>query len=557
MSTLEISIVDGAAWDEARRYLPVIRRLAEKSARKRSDVVAAAAELDCGPTHVYALLRRYLADARLTSLLPRRRGPARGISLLDQEVDTLINEVIDNVYLTRQQPRIAHLVDEVRRRCRAAGLVAPSRKTITARLQKRPAREVVAKREGRKAARDRYLPAVGSLEAHWPLSLIQIDHTLVDVIVVDSVTRRPIQRPWLTLAIDVCTRCVAGCHLSLEPPSATSVALCLSHVALAKESWLAERGIDAVWPVRGIPERLHLDNAKEFRCEALKRGCDQYGIAIDYRPVRTPHYGGHIERLIGTMMGKVHLLPGTTFSNINAKGDLNPDKTAAMTLDEVERWLGHAIAGVYHCELHRGIGTTPLAAWKRGTSGDGATPGRGEPTAVADPRRFLIDFLPIARRMVRRDGVALHSIAYWADVLSTWIGDPEPMIVRYDPRDLSRIYLLGPDGSYYDLSYRDLRRPPISLWEHRLALKRLRDDGRSLVDETAIFRTIETMRAIADDAVLASKTARRQRERRRRIEPAEERSDLLPVEPDEADTFRQASQELQPHERMFPVEEWE
>ena len=120
---------------------------------------------------------------------------------------------------------------------------------------------MVAKREGRKAARDRYVPVVGSLEAHWPLSLIQIDHTLVDVIVVDSATRAPIQRPWLTLAIDVCTRCVAGFHLSLEPPSATSVALCLSHSALVKDSWLAERDIDVEWPVRGIPERLHLDNA--------------------------------------------------------------------------------------------------------------------------------------------------------------------------------------------------------------------------------------------------------------------------------------------------------
>ena len=557
MSAPEISMIDVAAWDEARRSLPVIRRLAENSARKRTDVLAAAAELGYGPTHVYALLRRYLADARLTSLLPRRRGPERGISLLDQEVDALINEVIDNVYLTRQQPRIVHLVDEVRRRCMAAGLVAPSRKTITARLQMRPAREVVTKRGGRKAARDRYLPAAGSLEAHWPLSLIQIDHTLVDVIVVDSVARKPIQRPWLTLAIDVCTRCVAGFHLSLEPPSATSVALCLSHAALSKESWLAERSIDAVWPVRGIPERLHLDNAKEFRSEALKRGCEQYGIAIDHRPVRTPHYGGHIERLIGTMMGKVHLLPGTTFSDVHAKGDLNPDKTAAMTLDEVERWLGHAIAGVYHCDLHRGIGMTPLAAWKRGTLGDGLMLGRGEPTAVGDPRRFLIDFMPIARRMIRRDGVALHSIAYWADVLSTWIGHPEPMIIRYDPRDLSRIYLLGPDGSYYDLSYRDLRRPPISLWEHRLALKRLREDGRALVDETAIFRSIETMRTIADDAVLASKTARRQHERRKRIVPAGERFDLLPVESGETGTFRQLSKEPQTHERMFPVEEWE
>jgi putative transposase len=556
VSAPDLSTVDAAAWDEARRCLPVIRRLAENPARARSDVVAAAAELGYGTTHAYALLRRYLSDARLTSLLPRRRGPERGISLLDEEVDAVIREVIDTVYLTRQQPRIVHLVEEVRCRCVAGGLSVPSRKAITARLQARPAREVVAKREGRKALRERYLPAVGSLESHWPLSLIQIDHTLVDVIVVDSETRAPIQRPWLTLAIDVCTRCVAGFHLSLEPPSATSVALCLTHAALSKESWLAERDIDAAWPVRGIPERLHLDNAKEFRSEALKRGCEQYGIAIDYRPVRTPHYGGHIERLIGTMMGKVHLLPGTTFSDVRAKGDLDPEKMAAMTLDEVERWLGHAIAGVYHRDLHRGLGITPLAAWERGIAGDDTMLGRGEPTAVADPRRFLIDFLPIARRRVRRDGVALHSIAYWADVVSTWIGHPEPMIVRYDPRDLSRIYLLGPDGTYYDLSYRDLRRPPISLWEHRLALKRLREDGRSLVDEEAIFRTIEAMRVIADGAVRASKAARRQRERRLRV-VAGGRRDLLPVELDEADRFRQIAEDLPPHERMFPVEEWE
>lgn len=135
-----------------------------------------------------------------------------------------------------------------------------------------------------------------------------------------------IQRPWLTLSIDVCSRRVPGFHLSLELPSATSVALCLAHAALPKDGWLAARNIEQVWPISGIPERLHLDNAREFRSEALRRGCEQHGIGIDYRPVRTPHYGGNIERLIGTMMGKVHLLPGTTFSDVRVKGDLDPQK---------------------------------------------------------------------------------------------------------------------------------------------------------------------------------------------------------------------------------------
>jgi putative transposase len=83
---------------------------------------------------------------------------------------------------------------------------------------------------------------------------VQIDHTLVDVIVVDSATRTPIQRPWLTLAIDVYSRCVVGFYLSLEPPSATSVAMCILHAALPKAPWLAARKIDETWPIQGIIE---------------------------------------------------------------------------------------------------------------------------------------------------------------------------------------------------------------------------------------------------------------------------------------------------------------
>jgi len=515
-STPDLAEVPVADWHKARRRFEVIRVLAKAPERTRSDAGAAAQALGCSATVVYRLLSRYLADPRVTSLLPGRRGRRHGQLLLPGEVDEVVQATIDEFYLTRQRPRVSDLLTEVQRRCRTLGLPKPSRKAINLRIGQRTSVEVFAKRSGRKAARDRFGPSTGSLTAPWPLALVQIDHTPVDVIAVDSTTRQPIRRPWLTIAIDVHSRCVAGFHLALEPPSATSVALCIAHAVLPKAGWLMARGVAGDWPVQGLIERLHLDNAKEFHSEALKRGCEQYGIAVDYRPVRTPHYGGHIERLIGTMMGKVHLLPGTTFSDVRAKGDWNPEDTAALTLDEIERWLAHAIVGVYHHDLHRGIGTTPVAAWERGILGDGQVSGRGMPTAIDDPRRFLIDFLPMQRRLVRREGVFLHSIGYWADVLRTWIDERERMIVRYDPRDLSRVHLLAPDGRYYDLSYRDLRRPAISLWEHRLALTRLRDEGRAEINEDAIFTAIDAMRGIAERASAETKTARRQRERRLR-----------------------------------------
>jgi putative transposase len=467
--TPELEDVSDAEWQTARRWLPLLRELAHKQDRTRAEVAAAAAAMGRGVTQAYTLLRRYEADPKLTSLLPRQKGPARGYTKLSPSLERLIEEAIEGVFLTRQRIRLSDLVMEIRRRCHERGIRKPSRKAIAARVRARPKVEIVARREGTQAARQQFGSATGSLTVDRALGVVQIDHTLVDVIVVDSSTRKPIQRPWLTLAIDVCSRCVAGFYLSLEPPSATSVALCVSHAVLPKESWLAARNIVHAWPVHGLFQILHLDNAKEFRSEALRRGCEQYGIEISYRPVRTPHYGGHIERLIGTMMGKVHLLPGTTYSNITEKGNLDPEKSAAMTLGEVERWLGEAITGVYHQAEHRSLGAPPLTIWQRASTEMPPAP------EVTDPKRFLIDFLPLERRLIRREGVSLHSIHYWFDVLTSWIGEKERLIVRYDPRDLSRIYLRAPNGEYLDLSYRDIRRPPISLWEHRLAIRKLRE----------------------------------------------------------------------------------
>jgi putative transposase len=71
------------------------------------------------------------------------------------------------------------------------------------------------------------------------MDILQIDHTLMDVEVVDREQRRSIGRPWLTLAIDVASRAVAGFSISLESPSALSVSLVLSHAVLPKAGWLA------------------------------------------------------------------------------------------------------------------------------------------------------------------------------------------------------------------------------------------------------------------------------------------------------------------------------
>ena len=56
MSTPDLTMVSEADWNEARRRLPVIRRLAENRTRTRAHVLAGAAELGFGATQIYAFL---------------------------------------------------------------------------------------------------------------------------------------------------------------------------------------------------------------------------------------------------------------------------------------------------------------------------------------------------------------------------------------------------------------------------------------------------------------------------------------------------------------------
>jgi putative transposase len=110
-----------------------------------------------------------------------------------------------------------------------------------------------------------------------------------------------------------------------------------------------------------------------------------------------------------------------------------------------------------------------------------------------------------------------------SSALRAWItarDRPDPILVRRDPRDLSRVFVLdSQDDSYLEVPTRDLSRPAISLWEHRLArrrlrLRHLRLRHRGEVDEAALFAAIEEMRATERDAARLTRSARRNRMRR-------------------------------------------
>ncbi|WP_192882618.1 Mu transposase C-terminal domain-containing protein [Neisseria lactamica] len=353
--------------------------------------------------------------------------------------------------------------------------------------------------------------------------MVQIDHTKLDIILVDDVYRKPIGRPWITLAIDVFSRMVTGFYVSFDPPSALSTGLCLAHSILSKESWLAKHGVKGRWPVWGLPRKIHLDNAKEFRGKMLEKACKQYGIEIEWRPVARPHFGGHIERLLGTILDEVHGLTGTTFANTQQRKDYASESKSALTLTEFETWLTLFICDVYHQRTHSGLGISPLAKWKSGVLGDDVSLGTGLPDKVVDETLLRLTFMPFEMRTVQQYGVVIHKITYWHDVLRPWIAATNPtnprqarqFIFRIDPRDLSVIWFYDPDLlMYFPIPYRNSSNPVISIWELREIQRQLKNEQKQNIDENMIFAAYGRMRELEQQAQGKTKAIRRAQQRR-------------------------------------------
>ena len=411
------------------------------------------------------------------------------------------------------------LIRRVQETCRIEGLPPPHRSTIQRRVDELDALGT-ARRRGEVSLEAEVTPSVSSFHAERPNDVWQIDHTIVDLIVVDEETRLPIGRPYLTIAVDICTRMVAGFHLSLDAPSSVSVGLCILHAAYDKTSWLQERGVEHPWPVAGLPSVLHCDNGPEFHSRALKAACREYGIKLVYRPPATPRFGGHIERLIGAMMGAVHILPGTTFSNTKAREGYASEERAVLSLRELERWLAVEITGVYQRRIHSALLRPPLAVWQElqgGLSFD----------LPPDRMAFWTSFLPETRRRLLKDGIHLEKIRYWSDVLARDLGRSGEMRIKYDPRDLSRIFVRRPDGGYIEARYRNLAYPAVTIWEWRNAKRRLFEQGKRDLDEDAIFSALALQRRIEDDAVATSTAARRKAAKRPRV--TKEQSTVAPL----------------------------
>lgn len=378
----------------------------------------------------------------------------------------------------------------------------PSKETFREYVRSLECYATVATKWGIDEAKKRFKAVGEGLAAHRPLLLGAMDHTQMDVhLVMDMRGWRYLGCPWLTVLIDVHSRCIIGWVLSFEPPSIYSVTECIKRANRPK-LWMAELFPDApdLVGIYGKFDEIVVDNGRELTGTSLESSMTDVGTSLRWAPVGSPTYKALIERFFRTLNELLNKrLPGGRFPiNQLREWKLDPRKDAVLSLDELEDLLDHAI-GVYHQELHTFLGEAPVAAWNRGVSVQGG------PQFIGDDAQLDKMVGAVVERTLSRSGIALFDLIYHDPAITgpllEDLAASQPMRkrregsatatvrVKYNPANIGSVHVWNPKrGVYQTLPCTEADADGLSKWQHERIQEWVRAEQRETQDERRELR---------------------------------------------------------------------
>ncbi|AZJ23132.1 transposase [Bacillus wiedmannii bv. thuringiensis] len=367
-------------------------------------------------------------------LIPKSKDRGNRGDKLPLESIELMNEYIEREYETNKQKSMRVVYGSLINACEEKGIIAPSYKTFTNYIKMRPKALKVEKRKGKRAAYN-YNQFYWELELKTPrhgeraFHVCHIDHTELDIELVDSKTKKSLGRPWLTLMTDAYSRRVLSFFLTFDPPSYRS-AMMVMRECVRRHSRL--------------PQIVVVDNGKEFSSVYFETLLAYFEITKKSRPPAKSRFGSVIERMFGTTNTMfIHNLKGNTLIMKDVRQvtkSVNPKTHAVWTIKELYGYLNEWFEDVYHKLSHPALGQTPLECFEQSF----AISGSREFKLIRYDDEFKVLTLPSTSKGTAKvhvgRGVKIDYKYYWCSEFSNPKVENTNVAVRYDPYDISIAY---------------------------------------------------------------------------------------------------------------------
>ncbi|CAB3850567.1 hypothetical protein LMG26684_02055 [Achromobacter mucicolens] len=316
-----------------------------------------------------------------------------------------------------------------------------SRSTFWRLCQTVPAYERDKARKGAAYAAHKWRHSIGGVYSTRPLERVEMDHTMLDIYVVDDKRHMPLGRPTLTMIIDSFTNYILAIYISFEGESLGRVARTIRMALTLKDDIVAQVGAKNDWLTPGMWECLVVDNALAFQSPQLQRIANVLGCGLEFAAVRRPWFKPTVER---HMLEVTRLLPaeGRTRKPGVADDPRDPIKEACVTFSDLNSAILKWAIDVHPFGIPERTLVRPIDKLKEGLISD--------PAPVLVPDLDELRFLTALEQgiTVGAGGVEFMYLSYRSEQLGELAKrQASPTFktaMRYDPGDLGSIWVNDP-----------------------------------------------------------------------------------------------------------------
>jgi putative transposase len=350
------------------------------------------------------------------------------------------------------------------------------------RLEKECPEQVMKCRLGIEETRKHYKQNKPVREVALILQRVEIDHTQLDLFLVDEENGAVLGRPTISAILDYKSKSILGFYIGFEPPSYLSAAYALHH-AISSKSYVKDLYPDVIndWLCFGKPAVLVTDRGKEFESGALKDACDDLDITLQWNPGKHPWYKGSIESYFKSLNQKLLSgQPGSVLSKVLAKiVDYDPVKQAVISFKSFLNIFHIWAIDVYQCDKVSSGTIIPNRSWKEDLD--------KVPLEPVDPNRLKLALSESFSAALTKTGITKDYIVYDSKELTKYrarYGFGKVTIKR-DRQDIGSISVLDKQSNKYFVVEAVYQRyaKGLTLYQHKIHKKFVKDILNAEINE--------------------------------------------------------------------------
>jgi putative transposase len=346
----------------------------------------------------------------------------------------LLEEYLTTHYAQPVAKRAAAVYRLYREACQQQGIPPVGERTFYRERARFTTQEVTTLRRGKRAAYVTqpafpYVDQTTPRHGGYPFARAHLDHTELDLVLVSSVTGKPLAKPWATFMTDAYSRRVLACYVTFDPPSYRS-AMMAFRLCVRRNARL--------------PQELFVDRGPEFGSVYFESLLTQCLVTKLDRPPQQPHFGSVIERLFGTTTTELlNQLRGNTQASKTPRlltHEVDPKRLAVWTLERIALRLSDYVHEVYDQMDHPALGQSPREAFEQGM----ALAGSRAHALIAYSEDFVMLTRPTTRtgtvKIHPARGITVNGLRYWHDCMRASQVAGKSVSVRYEPYDMGVVY---------------------------------------------------------------------------------------------------------------------